>query len=467
MSTKKDLVEAYAFSRRRLVTAFLSGAPGGREVEPTKPSRGIVGGIALAVLLCAGAAIAGFLGGRPNSNWLEKGSFVISKDTGEQYVVLRGGDDPVIQRVPNFVSAQLLLGEAAPDVYSVKDKYIRDVNLGEDLGIDQAPAGVPATDELIESGWTACTGDATGIKLNVDRTPQVTPEPTGAFAVKSESGGMWLIAASPEGEAHRFPFPRNATDRSSLLDALGFGAAELAPVVADPWLDLFPLGSGGLDADDFGVTRAGEPVDYSGEGTDLSAYRIGNLLEVEGGYYLLADDAPQRLDEFAAQVYRAVAEQPQQLATPLNARFRPAATPEDWPDAVPTAVRDGEMCAVLQTDDDGGSYTTLGSEPTEDASSEDVAPGSHEVDVDPSGGAYVLSGGETATEGGGDGMPYVVDAKGFKYALIGPLVAEYIGYGGYDAPVVRDAWLEFFEAGVNLSVNDARRKPENSPDVAS
>ena len=82
MSTKKDLVEAYAFSRRRLVTAFLSGAPGGREVEPTKPSRGIVGGIALAVLLCAGAAIAGFLGGRPNSNWLEKGSFVISTDTG-------------------------------------------------------------------------------------------------------------------------------------------------------------------------------------------------------------------------------------------------------------------------------------------------------------------------------------------------------------------------------------------------
>ena len=32
MATKKDLVEAYSFSRRRLVTAFLSGAPGGREV---------------------------------------------------------------------------------------------------------------------------------------------------------------------------------------------------------------------------------------------------------------------------------------------------------------------------------------------------------------------------------------------------------------------------------------------------
>ncbi len=47
MATKKDLVEAYSFSRRRLVTAFVSGAPGGREVEPSRPGRTIVGGLAL------------------------------------------------------------------------------------------------------------------------------------------------------------------------------------------------------------------------------------------------------------------------------------------------------------------------------------------------------------------------------------------------------------------------------------
>ena len=46
MATKKDLVEAYSFSRRRLVTAFVSGAPGGREVEPARPGRTIVGGVA-------------------------------------------------------------------------------------------------------------------------------------------------------------------------------------------------------------------------------------------------------------------------------------------------------------------------------------------------------------------------------------------------------------------------------------
>src|SRR5688572_24701877 len=152
MATKKDLVEAHAFSRRRLVTAFISGAPGGREVEPVRPGRVLIGGVALSLLLLAGAAIAGFLIGRPNSQWLEAGSFVTSKDTGEQYVVLEGGDDPEIRRVPNYISAQLLLGESDLTPYQVRDKYIREVTLGEDLGIDDAPAGLPDPEGLIQDG---------------------------------------------------------------------------------------------------------------------------------------------------------------------------------------------------------------------------------------------------------------------------------------------------------------------------
>lgn len=57
MVTKQDLVEAYSFSRRRLVTAFVSGAAGAYESESARPGRNIVGGVALAGLLLAGAAI--------------------------------------------------------------------------------------------------------------------------------------------------------------------------------------------------------------------------------------------------------------------------------------------------------------------------------------------------------------------------------------------------------------------------
>lgn len=64
MPTQRDLVEAHSFSRRRLVTAFVAGAPGGREVEPARPGRTIVGGVVLGVLLMAGAFVTGALAGR-------------------------------------------------------------------------------------------------------------------------------------------------------------------------------------------------------------------------------------------------------------------------------------------------------------------------------------------------------------------------------------------------------------------
>jgi hypothetical protein len=63
VATARDLVEAHTFSRRRLVTAFVSGAPGGREVEPVRPGRTIVGGVVLALLLIAGAALSGVVAG--------------------------------------------------------------------------------------------------------------------------------------------------------------------------------------------------------------------------------------------------------------------------------------------------------------------------------------------------------------------------------------------------------------------
>ena len=57
MTTRSDLVEAYSFSRRRLVSAFISGTPGGGEIEPPRTGRTIVAGVAVAVLVLAGAAV--------------------------------------------------------------------------------------------------------------------------------------------------------------------------------------------------------------------------------------------------------------------------------------------------------------------------------------------------------------------------------------------------------------------------
>ena len=461
MATKKDLVEAHAFSRRRLVTAFVSGAPGGREVEPVRPGRVLIGGVALSVLLLAGAAIAGFLLGRPPAQWLDEGSFIISKDTGEQYVVLRGGDDPLEQRVPNYVSAQLLLQDAELTPYTVRDKYIRTVQLGEDLGIEGAPAGLPSASELVDDGWTACTGSEVGIKVAVQQTPTVEDLTGSAFLV-SHKGEQWLIATAPavgnqQERAYRFPMPANQTSASTVGNRIGFGAT---PVEVDvDWLNLFPERDA-LEEDAFGVTRRGESVPYGDSRTDLSRYRIGDLLLADTGrYYLLGDEAPEELSPFAGMVYDVVGRAATPVSEDLVASFGSTKYPAEWPTALPVAVPGGALCGVLHPEAGADPAVSLATNPTGAADPSEVSSGRHEVDVEPSAGAYVQSGSEAAADAG---TLYVIDTKGEKYALFGPQVPDFIGYAEVDPPLVPSTWLEFFEPGVPLSTNRARRLPDDA-----
>lgn len=460
MATKKDLVEAHAFSRRRLVTAFVSGAPGGREVEPVRPGRVLIGGVALSVLLLAGAAIAGFLLGRPPAQWLDEGSFVISKDTGEQYVVLRGGDDPLLQRVPNYVSAQLLLQRADLTPFTVRDKYIRTVQLGEDLGIEGAPAGLPSAEELVDDGWTACTAAGTGIKVALQAEPTVEDLAGSAFLV-STKGQEWLITTAPElggepGRAYRFPMPADPTSASTIGNKLGFSAS---PVEVDAdWLNLFPRGEA-LEKEAYGVTDEGQPVPYADTRTDLSKHRVGDLLlSSTGSYYLLGDEAPERLGDFAGMVYDVVGAQATQLDGDLAADFADPEYPAEWPAGLPAAVTSGALCGVLHPATGADPAVSLATNPTGAADPAEVPARRHEVDVAPSAGAYVLSGSDAAADGG---TPYVIDTKGEKY-LIGPQVPDFIGYADVAPPLVPSTWLRFFQPGVPLTTNSARRMPEDA-----
>ena len=171
MATKRDLVEAHAFSRRRLVTAFVSGAPGGREVEPARPARVIVGGAALAVLLIAGAAIAGIFTKKTPDDWAKVGLFV-SKETAATYVITDDEPPIVVRPVINITSAKLILGsEVEPTI--IAQSALEEEVVGGDIGILGAPASPPDADRLIEDGWTVCTGPTTGLRLDVADEPAV------------------------------------------------------------------------------------------------------------------------------------------------------------------------------------------------------------------------------------------------------------------------------------------------------
>lgn len=472
MATKKDLVEAYAYSRRRLVTAFVSGAPGGREVEPARPGRTLVGGVALAVLLAAGAAIAGVFAPRTPDDWASAG-LIISKETGAAYVILSdddaqalgeaapGGDQVELRPVINITSAQLILG---PDVEPtlISQDTIDEQRIGEDIGILRAPASVPGTDLLVESGWTSCTADGAGLNVRVAKEPSVAPADGQQVLVRSR-GDLWLVAQPPADDtgthgayAYRVPRQRSGgNDRTDpMLIELQAGVGIQAPRVPREWLDLFPRG-GDLDWSSFRLDRAGKRAEGAGEpdsGIPREA-NVGDVLTSAEGSVLLTADGPIDLDPFALAVYTHIKTprgfpQERQVPTLPNRGF--TAPPYDdahWPTELLTALGDTDPCARLVAEDGELPRAQLAQAPGEDASAEGIAATRKVVTVDPGRGAYVLSG---SWDDPDHGAPFVIDAKGRANPL-GPSAASQLGYGGYPVPLVPDSWLDLFDVGVELS----------------
>lgn len=450
MATKKDLVEAYSFSRRRLVTAFVSGAPGGREVEPARPGRVIVGGVALAVLLVAGAAIGGVLKPRSPEDWREHG--LVTDDTGALYVILdeEVGGHPRLRSVINVTSAQLILG-ADTKAESVPSAVIAEEPKGPPIGILGAPATVPAPGQLLNTGWTSCTGTGHGVRTAVAAEPAVEPAGDDAFVVRgARSGELFLIAEAvvpgvPE-RAYRYRVPERN-------DAL-FTALNLSPndevEVPDRWLELFPVG-GSLDARGLGFAAWATPAQVAG----FPGARVGDWFESNGRPFALTREGPVELSPFAAAVLRSTpigGGLPRTLPAPATLDVAPGVpyAASLWPEDAPAGSVPAfdEVCALLETAEGEEPAVRLAVRPQGDASARDVEQGAREVSVTSGHGAVIRSAGWISETGG---TPHLVDDRGISYVLAGDVEVERLGYADVPVLVVPDTWNELFGAGPELS----------------
>ena len=331
MATKKDLVEAHAFSRRRLVTAFLSGAPGGREVEPARPGRTIVGGLALAVLLVAAAAIASVLASKTEEDWNKVG-LVVSREEAAPYVILEDEDDPELIPILNITSAQLILGADVEPTY-VEQDVIEEQTPGETIGIFGAPQTLPRPIRFIQDGWTACTGDERGIMLGLQTDPDlesVERRRTGGGqpgAAPTSSPGR-VTAATPTAPTSTRCRPAATSTRCSTTS--GCESTVEATDVPEDWLRLFPAG-GDLGWSSFGITdartRPDDPTPYP------PSARVGDYWVDGDEGLVLTRTGPMRLTPFAFQVF---------LNTPI-----PVSNPAK-PGKLPRPI-EGELPRVAET----------------------------------------------------------------------------------------------------------------------
>jgi len=466
MATKKDLVEAYSFSRRRLVTAFVSGAPDGREVEPARPGRSLVGGVALAVLLMAGAAIGGVFDPQTSVDW-EQPAFIIAKDKGSIYVVIdpREGDtEPTLRPITNVTSAQLILGPDIEPVYVPLD-VINGRKTGPTIGILDAPATVPAVDRLIQSDWTSCTGTGLGIKTDVTDEPEVTPTPNAGFVVRRKDD-YFLIAEEPAtatrpARAFRYPMPLN----DNLNNELEVELSENAIDVPEQWLLLFDAG-GPLDARGLNLAQAGERPTFGGAGTLPGNVRIGDYyFDVNNRPRVITAEGAATFSDFAFRVLRNTefdGRRPQQRTVDSDAQLPSVPAPYEavdahWPDST-LSPADGEVCAQLHADGDAQPGVVLAQAPLGDASAEQVDdPLAKEASVGSGQGAYVMSGGWS--ESADSAEPFLVDERGRAYPLVGPDTAAQLGFADDDWVLVPDTWLDLFGEGVELSEDAALCPP--------
>jgi hypothetical protein len=471
VATKKDLVEAYSFSRRRLVTAFLSGAPGGREVEPSRPGRTVVGGLALAVLLIAGAAIASVLASRTEEDWNKVG-LVVNRDDAAPYVILDDGEHPTLIPVINITSAQLILGAGTTPTY-VDQSVIEDQTPGDPIGISGAPQTLPKPEQFIQSGWTACTGTDLGITTDLSEDRLVSTSLDLGTVVRSGDSYWVLATSSVEDQSrrtYRYPLPvaKNPGNdpADDLLRALGIrDVRQEATEVPLEWVDLFPEG-GELGADSFDLTDAGKLLEdpkYP-EGT-----RVGDYIEEGGAPVVLTREGPSPLSPFALAVLQhTLFKGRKEVPQPVVMEDRPSVTNTSrsytdalWPDDLLTQAT-GQPCAQLVAEPGQVPRPRLAEEPRGAAVPDESLPaGRNKVVIDPGRGAFVQIG-EWDDESGGDA--YVIDPRGKTYRLSGPVTLQKLEYDVDDAPVVTDSWLKLFPPGVDLSTSAALCPPQGPGD---
>jgi type VII secretion protein EccB len=439
MATKKDLVEAQSFSKRRLTTAFVSGSPGGREVEPHRPMKAVVGGLALTIVLVIGSMAFGWLKGSLPQDWGDN-KLVIAKTSGARYISIKETLHPVL----NTTSARLLIPADSFEVITVADDKLAKQKRGATIGILGAPDSLTPPDALTNTGWVSCLGSEGGVATSVGASARSAPA-TGRASVVTTGEQTFVIAGGMR-------YPVAAANLSQVVLALGLDGspAQAAPAV---WTNLFALGPAlePLRLPAFGKPSPGLPPGA----TVGSVLAVANAGQQARRYLVNAAGELEPLPDLAHALYRIgsgsttkdLSVTPAQV-TQLTVRPQSVA-PVAWPSSLPTPVTE-PPCAALTT--------SRGDQPKVDLSTSTsvrTEAGVTKVSVDLGTGALVRAVGAGSP---GAGPLLAIDQTGTSYAIDGstPDLLQRLGYEPADVAPVPQAWSELFRTGPELSVEAAR-----------
>jgi len=219
VGSRRDLIEAEDFHRRRGVAALARGDTLEVEEVPRRPNAWLIAGVVLALLIAAGSAVTAFITDRVPDGWLDDGSLVVDEDTGARYIAMGG----VLRPTPTLTGA--LLAGARREPVLVSNDNVQQVPVGRPLtgaGMPERPPTLPA----VPTGFTACVTDAGNLEVFAGE-PATLPSGTNGLLVRPV--GLPEVVLVSGRRAH--PISDDA------LTALGYSPTQVREVPA-AWLAL-------------------------------------------------------------------------------------------------------------------------------------------------------------------------------------------------------------------------------------
>lgn len=431
MASKSELLQAQAFNRRRLQRAFVSGAPGGRELAPGKPLRGVVVSVALGILTVLVSLLIGTFTGSLPKDWRE-GAIIVVQGEGSRYVALDG----TLYPVKNLASARLLVGSAK--IVSVPANKLDGISRDPSpVGIDGAPDFLPAPDRQYRDVWLSCVAAEFPLEISTRLRDDPAAETEQGALVIDDRDRYWYIQGDK-----RYAVPED--DVAVVASVfLGIDDVKSVPVVSALWLNLVSPGSPlavdlgreiGQDAGTAGLV-VGQAVQTQADGKTVAEYIVN-------GDGRLVPATP-----FARQLLTAYVRMDPAVMTVAEATdlvdVNSDAVPEDWPANVPTTTEDGATACLQMLPGADGPVVSVGTAP------EEFEPGTQ---VMPGAGAAITS------RSKGEGATYgFVSEAGLYFPVESAEDLELLGYPTDRSVTVPAAWTQLLEQGPTLSRAIAQR----------
>jgi type VII secretion protein EccB len=465
--SRQDQLHSYQYSVQRVVSALVTHDPDPHRSPLRRAGMTALVSLVIAAVAVGAAAVYGLLTGASSANIRDDSAVFLEKGSGARFVYLKS--DGKLHPVLNYSSGLLIANATAPKVVSTTRKKLATVELGDPMGIPDAPDSLPGSgkDDLLKGAWSVCTSasDDPGSGSQARSTVLVGAAPSDG---KVAGSAQALVVQDPAGRSYmvsgnrRFLIPANRY--TAVLRAFQWGDRQAWPVAA-AWINAIPTGP---DVEPLSIPGFGDASGVS------EAPRVGQLISDTNGtqWAVALRDGAATITAVQALLLQTNPQSFQVAKLPLNTlvnlapsktRLSDAGDPNGLPPTVPQlAATPQRACMTLPISSKDGAGIRLDPSLPEGASTAGAATASGAIQADfvyvPRGKGAVVVAAASPTAPASSGTVSIITDTGLRYPAASRDVLPKLGFGGVTPQQVPAQLITLLPQGPSLDATKARQE---------